>query len=564
MKIEASDKEVQDILKLGYFKIPRFQRPYSWGHDEVVRFWEDVVQEGGDNYFIGSMVVYQEKKPYFGVVDGQQRLTTITITLAVVRDFFKSLGRDDLAEGVQNFIERANVDNQKEYVIDSETSFPFFQGVIQNFNRSNSFLAAGLEEKNLEEAYKCISGLLSSHVNIKSDIDQLELFDSEGVIENLKLVRDKFLGLKLVFIQLESEEDAYLIFETLNARGRDLTTPDLIKNLLLKIIKSDNVKLDLAKESWNAISAKFPSSENKDLFGNFIYHFWLSSKKYITEKEIFSEVKGSVKTIEQANDLLFEFSRDSDVYLRVISPDDFSWRNEEKDLYRSLQALKLFNVKQHLSMLISLFRARDLGVISSRYLKKIVLGMENFHFAFNAVTSQRSSGSIATHYSKYAIALSQSKSESSANSIIEEMMSGIRGRLPSFEEFLVNLQGFNYHSRATKDKAVIRYCLSRAMGGVVNACQVDYSGMTIEHLMPESSKHSGVSEKVYGSIGNLILVDSKTNSDDLGDFSFDKKKFILEEKGYPLDDFVRNQLIWGEGQVEERCRYLAQKIYPRF
>jgi uncharacterized protein with ParB-like and HNH nuclease domain len=56
MKIEENDKEVRDIFSLGYFKIPRFQRPYSWGEEEVNNFWSDVVHENHEDYFIGSMV----------------------------------------------------------------------------------------------------------------------------------------------------------------------------------------------------------------------------------------------------------------------------------------------------------------------------------------------------------------------------------------------------------------------------------------------------------------------------------------------------------------------------
>ena len=65
MKIEANDKDLRDVFKLGYFKIPRFQRPYSWEKDEVHNFWVDVVEGNSKEYFIGSMVVYQDKKPYF-------------------------------------------------------------------------------------------------------------------------------------------------------------------------------------------------------------------------------------------------------------------------------------------------------------------------------------------------------------------------------------------------------------------------------------------------------------------------------------------------------------------
>ena len=97
MKIEANDKDLRDVFKLGYFKIPRFQRPYSWERDEVVNFWDDITKNTSPEYFIGSMVVYQDNKPYFGIVDGQQRLTTITLILSAIRDAFIKLGEQDLA-----------------------------------------------------------------------------------------------------------------------------------------------------------------------------------------------------------------------------------------------------------------------------------------------------------------------------------------------------------------------------------------------------------------------------------------------------------------------------------
>ena len=97
MKIEANDKEIQDIFALGYFKIPRFQRPFSWTDEEVNNFWDDVVIQEYENYFIGSMVVYQTEKPYYGIVDGQQRLTTLTLILACIRNAFLSYGEENLA-----------------------------------------------------------------------------------------------------------------------------------------------------------------------------------------------------------------------------------------------------------------------------------------------------------------------------------------------------------------------------------------------------------------------------------------------------------------------------------
>ena len=84
MKIESRDRTVKDLLSSGYYVIPRFQRPYSWDIENISDFWADVA-ENQSEYFIGSMVVYQ-LLGRLGVVDGQQRLTTIMILLASLRD----------------------------------------------------------------------------------------------------------------------------------------------------------------------------------------------------------------------------------------------------------------------------------------------------------------------------------------------------------------------------------------------------------------------------------------------------------------------------------------------
>ncbi|WP_221051735.1 DUF262 domain-containing protein [Shewanella algae] len=225
MKIEASDKEIQEVLSSGYFEIPRFQRPYSWGREEVENFWNDIIGDKTNSYFIGSMVVYQTKKPYFGIVDGQQRLTTITIILSVIRDAFIILGEINFAKGIHKYIETPNNDFENEFVLNAETSFPYLQNHIQTFKDNVGDIHiecdVGVEESNLKYAYELIYKKLEEQTPL-NQAGQLEIFESDTPIAKLKQLRDKFLSLKLVFIQLDNEEDAYLIFETLNARGQDL------------------------------------------------------------------------------------------------------------------------------------------------------------------------------------------------------------------------------------------------------------------------------------------------------------------------------------------------------
>jgi len=128
LKIRSFDRDINDILKGGFFKIPRFQRPYSWDRENIDDFWNDIVVNSDSDYFIGSMVVYKpDHSDVSFVVDGQQRLTTIIMILAALRNAFRKNGSNDLALGIHALIERPDISNQSQYSLQTETSYPYFQ-----------------------------------------------------------------------------------------------------------------------------------------------------------------------------------------------------------------------------------------------------------------------------------------------------------------------------------------------------------------------------------------------------------------------------------------------------
>ncbi len=147
MKITCLEKEVGQLLSEAYYKIPRFQRPYSWDHVNVEEFWGDAVVESESDYFIGNFVVYDDKGIQ-GVVDGQQRLTTITLLLCALRDVFHEQGEEKLAQGLHGLIERPNIKAEKYYVLQSETSYPYFQEHIQKFLGNQGFLPRSGQRRN--------------------------------------------------------------------------------------------------------------------------------------------------------------------------------------------------------------------------------------------------------------------------------------------------------------------------------------------------------------------------------------------------------------------------------
>ena len=162
MKIESTDQDIRTMLSSGYYRIPRFQRPYSWDRENIQEFWDDIVRDNPSDYFIGSMVVYKDGQQRYGVVDGQQRLTTITILLCVLRNTLADLGQKDLAEGIHGLIERRNIDNKPEFIVSTETSYPFFQDRIQKWGEPAVKVEPLHEEANLEAAFEQLKSLVST------------------------------------------------------------------------------------------------------------------------------------------------------------------------------------------------------------------------------------------------------------------------------------------------------------------------------------------------------------------------------------------------------------------
>jgi uncharacterized protein with ParB-like and HNH nuclease domain len=560
MKIKANDKEVQDIFSLGYFKIPRFQRPYSWTEEEVKNFWEDVVLEEYEHYFIGSMVVYQTEKPYYGIVDGQQRLTTITLILAAIRNAFIEYEEMNLARGIHNYIEKANIDNVNEFILNAETSFPYFQNYIQSFQSEKIDCIPGSEELSLKSAFEIINNSLSSLIpRANASTSHIELISerkSESV-EKLKEIRNKILSLKLVFIQLDNEDDAYLIFETLNTRGRELTTSDLVKNLLLKKLKATNASLDHSKVIWNKILEKFDNYGIEDIMEPFLYHYWLSKYGDTTQQKLFGEVKDLINSTNKARSFLFELQENSDHYTSLVSPDNYPWSKEEGEIKECLQALQLFNVRQQNPMVLSLMRAYRENKLSLRTLRQMLLKIESFHFIFNAITSQRSSGSIASLYSKHAQELSNTDNPDKIQSINTSLTRRLKLKLPAFDEFDVGFSALTFTKNKTRHKKLIQYILSRFMGKNINGLPIDYKYISIEHLLPQSKED----DDIVGSIGNLILVDRETNNVDLRDFDFFRKVEILSNKNYPIDAGLLGITQWTEKEIKQRTKSMALKAY---
>jgi len=561
MKIESTDQDIRTLLSSGYYKIPRFQRPYSWDRENIQEFWDDIIRDNPRDYFIGSMVVFKVGSQRFGVVDGQQRLTTITILLCVLRNTLEQLRLKDFAQGIHGLIERRNIDNQPEFILSTESSYPFFQDYIQKSGDPEITITPLKEELNLQAAYDQFKSLVDSIITgIQSDPTLTEGKKRSAIHRKLVAVRDALLDLKLIFVKLEGEDDAYIIFETLNTRGKDLSLTDLVKNHLTKHLKASSASIDQTKEKWEQVLETIQGSSVDLDTDTFLHHFWLSKYDYLPAKRLFKILKNQV-TKSGAKTFLDELVADSVLYRSIHEIPYGKWTKQERRVQEALAALMLFRVRQPTPCVLSLVRDYKGGKIKKKHLQDALVAIEKFHFFFTAVTSQRSSGGISAMYAALGRRLSEAEDTQAAVEVIRDLKEKLRERMPSWEEVKALFPEMIYTEHLTKQRSLMKYILVGLEKATSTGVSVDYDSMTIEHLVPQSNIGTdNWTDAIVGQAGNLILVTEELNSK-LKNKQFKEKKRILLEDDFDLPEEVQSADDWTPQHIKNRTIALAEHAY---
>lgn len=560
MKIESEDIDVENLLDSRFFSIPRFQRPYSWDDENIQDLWDDVMSADGEDYFIGSMVAYREGKQEFSVVDGQQRLTTITLLLCAIRDGFKKLGEQDLAEGLHQLIERKNRSNRNEYVLRTETSFPYLQERILKFDDPEvDNLPELVEEKALKDASKLlvdkVESLLAS-VEIDGSVTEDE--KQSRKTEKLVNLRESVMNLKIIFVKLENEDDAYLIFETLNTRGKDLALTDLMKNHFTKILKNKG-SVDSVKIKWSGILSSIYASSSEITSDAFLYHFWSSRHESVPVKRLYSVAKRRI-TPKNAKQYLDDLVRDVEFY-RAIHEPSYMWEKGEKRVAESLQAIQVFRVAQPTPALLSLVRAYKDKKIKLARLADTIAAIEHFHFSFTAITSSRSSGGISGMYSAFARKLHEADNSNEAGVQIRTFVEKLRERRPSKDEFILGFREVGFTNSSTKQKSLTRYILRKFAEQGKFKFAVDWDDLTIEHMAPQAwIGEAKWTEDTVGQLGNLFLLDARKNGE-IADKSFAEKKNTLVSGQYSVPDAMLEETEWTPDAVKKHTVQMASIAY---
>ena len=405
------------------------------------------------------MVVFKDGSQRYGVVDGQQRLTTITVLLAVIRDRLKKLGFSDLAQGIQNLIERKNIDNKPEFIISTETSYPFFQEHILKFGKPEIECKKMREEENLRGAFDVFNDLVRSMIeSVHADTTLKGDEQKTRIKQRLTAIRNAVLDLKVILVKLDDEDDAYIIFETLNTRGKDLTLTDLVKNHTTKLLKAKSASVDQPKIKWGELLDTIEGSSAKLEVDTFIHHFWLSRYDYLAAKRLFKVLKQKIGKNE-AKDFLNALLADAALYRAIHEISFWKWSKQERRIVASLEALQMFRVRQQTPCVLSLMRCFKEKKLRKAHFEDAVVAIEKFHFLFTAVTSQRSSGGISEMYASLGRRLFEATNTQAAVGVIMEIKTKLRERVPVFDEVKALFPAIIFTDNQTKQKDLVKYIL---------------------------------------------------------------------------------------------------------
>jgi uncharacterized protein with ParB-like and HNH nuclease domain len=560
MKIECNDHTVKEIFESSYYEIPRFQRPYSWEIEHLEDFWKDVFKSDQKDYFIGSIVTYKHSDAR-AIVDGQQRLTTLTILLAALRDAFDSIGSSNQANGIHRLIERYDLENKARYVLATETSYPYLQSAIQHRTPDANQKVTGDEDEQLGSANE----FFRQRVGNETQTAKVTGLQNEPAIKGrihrkLEQLRDTVLALKLILVQLDNEDDAYLVFETLNTRGKDLTTSDLLKNLLARLIRSSNARGDSVRVKWGSLTENIKAIQLDDVsVDEFVYHYWLAKNDFTKSRDIFKAAKKSITAKASALKTLNELESYSTIYRNIFRSNFRNWRNDELKIKGSIEVvINRFRVRQPLPLILTAVAKYEQNTLSKNELERLLSAIELFTFAHTGLMGARSTGGILQMYSVHARELSRSVATTRREKTIDDLIRKLQSKLPTKEIFIKKFSELKYSDSLLSDKRLIQFSLNKLMEHIAPSLALDSAAMSIEHIAAQSELD--FSKESIASIGNLWLLNTRFNND-LGRMSVIKKLKEYQKAKTPSDQVLCKAEVWSAQVVEERAVHLAEIMW---
>ncbi|MBO2650489.1 DUF262 domain-containing protein [Shewanella algae] len=588
MNFNTVQNSINEILSVKRrYVIPRNQREFSWEKMQLDEFWDDVMrnivysQETSEfsfsEYFLGTIVLAgSESSSVLEVIDGQQRLSVITIALSIISRQLRAMGYESAANDIFNDYIVTNVssgklskDSQRVAKLEKTNENDFFKLKFQAekdyepqvvYEEDEKLLYAGKYiQRKLERGSAC-ELLKKKRKGVK--------YTEEEYVSCLDAIQKMLTNyLTVVRISVGVEEDAYDIFEILNARGISLTSIDLIKNKILQYC-TETYPLDFAKKQWTDIDEELKQRNAKLTLVDYVRTYWLANNAYVGQDGLYRAFKKLIADTPEskAQTFLNELHEGVCDYAKICAPQVEDWKTQDqKVIFQCLNALSVIDVSVPRPIIMSamylrnnkrrLFKQTDFIEL----LKRIV----SFHFRYNAICKLKPSG-WDQNYSSWAIRLRRCANKRDIQELLNEVYSKLEDRVPSESEFVAKfVQNLWFTNNKTSQKNLIRFIFDRIECEKRNTGELTAHLYTLEHICPQKNENDYV-----GFVGNLLPLCSDINGDIADKVPSEKLDYYKRSELTLVKDFVISveageyELAdWNKEQVVKRTEAIAKLAY---
>ncbi|GAA9190650.1 DUF262 and DUF1524 domain-containing protein [Helicobacter pylori] len=515
--------------------IPIYQRLYSWEKEQCKQLWDDIIKIGGndkmDGHFIGSILYVLDRITHSNnallIIDGQQRLTTITLLLIALRNH------------LSDEVKRKEIENH--YLINSDKDGDKKFRLILSESDKDTLLS--LIDKDRRKPSEPSSKI----------VENFKLFE-EWISKNTNKLETIFKGLdKLMIVEIaldKGKDDSQLIFESMNSKGMELTQTDLIRNYI--IMETEIEKQEgFYNKYWRAMEEGF--KQNKKLFDRFVRHYLTIKTREIPN---INKVYAAFKDYRQKErigieDLLEDLQKYCEYFCRIVFK-----KEANKDLNKALGFLVDLEMDVIYPLLLELYSDYSDGVLSRDDFIPIIDLIESY-ICRRAVCGlgTNSLNKVFPSFTRYIQKDEYFKSLKAHFGYLTE-----KQRFPNNDEFKKLFITIDFYNFQKKKYFFERLNFNRKEPVNTQEC-------TIEHIMPQKlteewkrdlgENFQEIHDKYLHTIGNLTLTGYNS---EYGNKSFQEKQCM--EGGFKHSSLRLNKGLgdlesFGEEEIKKRANYLA-------
>jgi hypothetical protein len=549
VEIGTAVEGIGHLLSDRLLAIPDYQRAYSWDLDEVSELWNDLeaaLSSGVTEYFLGSVVTTRTAESVrYHVIDGQQRFATVSLLYAVLRDIFAGRADERAADIERDVLFKRNLmtlERDPRIILNAEDNEIFRQLTLHR---------AGVRTlQPTQDSHKKLIAAFGYFENKFSELVQDLGPDSwqKPLLEWYTFVLE---GAKVIEVSVSDEARAFVIFETLNDRGLNLSTADLLKNHLFG---QASERLEEAKLYWSRAMAPFSTVDTSLSADTFLRHYWASSKGVVRVKALYSLIKPEVSDADSAVAFASDLASSAPLWAAMFDRDAPLWSDYGPKAVAALDTLRNLGVEQCRPLLLA-----GLRMLNKAEIEKLLSLVVSWSVRWFVVGG----GSAGVTERLYAGA---------AKKVSDGELTDATAIAAYFDDAVPSDAQFRqaFETLTVRRGWLARYylyALELASSGdkepeLVPNQNVDQ--VNLEHILPRNPRAGDWlafgAEELQGMrlmLGNQALL-AKTHNNQIGSEPFTTKKPILAASGLALTAETGLVDDWTPEQIRERQRRMAE------